>query len=432
LKFFSRLLQKLHTFSSKGSTGSVFKNMTILASGSAMAKVIGLGTYPVITRLYTPEDFGVLAVFTSALGILVPLATLRYSETIPLPKHDGLAFNVLLLGILLIALMVSLMSILFSTIGVTIFGFFNMEIIAQYWWLLILGIAGAGMYELLSKWATRQKKFAPVAKTTIWQSSLSAFVKIGLGYMGVKPLGLLIGDVVSKGGGVLSLFQSFRKDLKENAKHYSRKKILFLLKYYKDLPLFRLPSQFLLVFSIKMPILFFAFQFGSDVTGQLGLALVVVGIPMGLIGRSTGKAYYAEIAKLGNNKKEEILALTKSITKRLSLLSLLPTLVLLLFSPLLFQFIFGVEWEQAGVFTSILAFYLFIQFITSPLVNVFNVFNRQRKYLEINIVRTLLIAVVFGASYFLGYDVYTTLVLYTIIISGHYMFTGYQVYKVIK
>src|SRR5690625_197305 len=153
----------------------------------------------------------------------------------------------------------------------------------------------------------------------------------------MNPWGLLIGTVLGHGGGVLSLARSFFQDFKSNIHAVSISKIDLLVRYYKDLPLYRLPSQFILVFSTKIPIFYFAIQYGSEPTGQLGLALVMVAIPMNLIGTNTGKAYYAEIARIGPNRKSEILALTKSITKKLSLLSLLPTLVLVLFAPFLFQ-----------------------------------------------------------------------------------------------
>lgn len=427
-----KIVQGLNKFIGKGSTGSIFRNMGVLASGSGLARVISFTAYPIVTRIYPPGDFGVLSVFTSAVAILASLATFRYSIVIPLPKNDGLAFNILVLSVGLIFAIAVILSLLFVSVGEPIFRFFNMVEIVDFWWLLVIGVVGAALYELLSNWATRKKSFLPVAKTNIWQSSMSAITMIVMGVLGFKPLGLLIGAVAQKGGGVPSLIRSFIKDFKKCINDFSINRAMFLFQYYKDLPLFRMPSQFLLVFSQKIPVFYFAFQYGAEATGQLGLSLVVVGIPMGLIGSTTANAYYAEIAKVGAKRKGQILKITKSITKRLSLLGLFPTLVLLFLSPVLFRLAFGSEWEQAGVFTSILAFYLFVQFVTSPLVNVFTVLNRQRKFLEINTVRTVIMAVVFGMSYNFGLNVYQTLILYTIMLSGHYFFTGYQVYKVIK
>lgn len=424
--------KSLTKFVGTDSSADIFKNMGILASGVGIGKAIGFLSMPFITRIYSPEDFGVLAVFTTSILLIIPFSTLLYSITIPLPKTDGVAVNIVFLCSVLIVFITGMLAMLFALFGDSIFGFFNMEEIAAYWWILIIGIFSASFYELMTHWATRVKAFTEVAKTKVWQASISAVLKIGLGLLGFKPLGLLIGDVGQRGGGVISLVKVFYKKLRENIKYVTYNRVKFLMRYYVDLPIYRLPSQFLLKLSSQIPVLFFAFQFGQETTGQLGLSLSMIGLPMALLGNSTGKAYYAEIAKVGPKKKEEILTITKDVTKRLTLLSLLPTAILIVAAPMLFKIVFGTEWEQAGIFTSILSCYLFFQFITSPLVNVFTVFNLQRKFLEINIARSILMVVVFGLSYVYSIDIYQTLILYTIIISSHYVFTGYQVFKLLN
>jgi len=411
----------------EGSTGDIFKNMGILASGVGIAKVIGFLTMPVITRIYSPEDFGVLAVFTTAILLIVPLSTLLYSITIPLPKTDGMAVNIVFLCSVLILFITGLLSVLFFLFGNALFGFFNMGEIADYWWVLVIGVFAASFYELMTHWATRVKAFAVVAKTKVWQASIAAALKIGLGLLGLKPIGLLIGDVGQRGGGVISLVKEFYNKFISNLKYVTYNRLKFLLRYYIDLPIYRLPSQFLLKLSSQIPVLYFAFQFGQELTGQLGLSLSMIGLPMALLGNSTGKAYYAEIAKVGPKRKEEILVITKNVTKRLSFLGIVPTTVLVFAAPFLFQIVFGAEWEQAGVFTSILAFYLLIQFVTSPLMNVFTVLNRQDKFLQINITRSFLMLLVFGISFLLSFNAYITLSIYVVAMCLHYILISFQV-----
>lgn len=365
------------------SSAEIFANMGKLATGVGIAKLIGFLAIPAITRIYTPEDFGILSVFISAIVLIVPLTALLYPVAIPLPKQDGLAMNLVVLSAALILTITGGMAFLFIIFGDVIFGFFKMEEIAAFWWLLMIGILATSFYELLTHWATRVKAFTEVAKTKVWQAITSAVLKIGLGLAGLKPAGLLVGDVAQRGGGVISLVKHFWIAFKKHIGQVSSKKVKFLRRYYSDLPKYRLPSQFLLKLSMKAPILFFAFQFGQEETGQLGLALAVVGMPMPLLGTSTGKAYYAEIAEIGPKNKNRILGVTKSVTQKLFLLSLLPCLVLVAAAPILFALLFGSEWELAGVFTSILALYLLVQFVTSPLINVFTVFNRQGKFFRI-------------------------------------------------
>lgn len=422
----------IERFSGSGNTRSVFKNVGILASGSIISKIIGFASYPVITRLYTPDDFGILAVFTSALFIIYPFGTLRYSITIPLPKSNGLAMNIFALGLVLLLVITIFLSALFLLVGNKIFSIFNATEISTYWWLLVLGIAGASLFDLLTHWATRIKSFTTVAKAHIWQTLAAVFFQIALGLIGIKPGGLLSSEVARKGIGVFTLSKKFQQELKQHLAQISSKRILFVFKYYRYLPIYHLPSQLLSILTLKIPLLFYAFNYGTETAGQLGLALMVVGVPMGLLGRTTANAYYAEIANIGSAHKQKIFDITKSLAKRLLLIGSFPTLLLLLFSPFMFQFLFGSAWLQAGQFTSIMAFYLFFEFMVTPFIKIFNVFNAQRKYLEISIVRIVLIVVVFISVFVWGIDAYLALALYTFAMIIHHLYTIGKIYNILR
>ncbi len=143
--------------------------MTMLASGTVAAKAIGVLTVPVITRLYLPEHFGVLAVFTAITALLVPFGTLLYSMAIPLPKQDGLATNLAVLCGMCLLAMSALTFFVFWITAPALLGLLSMEEMLPYWWLLPLAIAGAGMYEFLSNWAVGKKAFKPLGnKTKVW------------------------------------------------------------------------------------------------------------------------------------------------------------------------------------------------------------------------------------------------------------------------
>ncbi len=407
--------------------------MGILASGVGIAKVIGFLTMPIITRIYSPEDFGVLAVFTTAILLIVPLSTLLYSITIPLPKTDGIAVNIVFLCSVLILFITGLLSAIFFLFGNSIFGFFNMEEIASYWWLLIIGIFAASFYDLMTHWATRVKAFTEVAKTKVWQASIAAVLKIGLGILGFKPVGLLIGDVGQRGGGGVSLFRSFYGKFIGDYDQINLERVILLYKYYIAFPIYRLPSQFIVKITGQLPVLYFAYQFGQDDTGQLGLSLSLIGLPMILLGSSTGKAFYANISRINTNNSIEIYKLTKAVLGRLILFSLLPFIILFTLSPVLFGFIFGNEWYTAGEFTGILSIYLLFQFMYSPIGNsIFNIYKEQSKVLVLNLIRLILISLVFIIGSIMEFDSHNTLWLYALSLSLYYLFCTGVVFKVIK
>ena len=53
-----------------------FRNVATLVSGSALAQLVGLACAPILTRLYTPEDFGLLGIFMAVSAVAATIATL--------------------------------------------------------------------------------------------------------------------------------------------------------------------------------------------------------------------------------------------------------------------------------------------------------------------------------------------------------------------
>jgi O-antigen/teichoic acid export membrane protein len=419
-------------FRAETPAGSIFRNMAVLASGTMVGKVIGLATMPVITRIYTPEHLGVLSIFASLVGLLLPFGTLRYSAAIPLPRADGTAANLFALCLISLTGVSTLTGLLLWFFAPVLLAKLSMKELLPYWWLLVVAVASAGLYEILGAWATRNKAFKPLAKTQIWQSISSALVKIGLGLLGFKPIGLLIGHIIAQAGGCTFLAANFYPKLKANFKQVSAKRVAFVFNRYSDFLKFRLPSQFLLAFSVSAPLLFSAMLFGKETTGQLGLALTTLALPIALFGNTTGQAYYAEIAKIGRKNPDQIRQITNSVTKKLFLISILPFLVLLLLGPWLFAKVFGEVWREAGRFVSILAFYLLAQFVSAPLINVLNVFNKQWLFLRINIVRSFLSLLVFGTAYFFSFEATITIIIYSIVLTVHYAVVSIAIFRVIK
>jgi len=425
----SHIAKRLH---SNSPAGSIFRNMTLLASGSIAANALGVLTVPVITRLYQPEHFGVLSVFTAITALIVPFGTLRYTMAIPLPRHDGAAANLAVLCGLCLLVTSALVFFVFWLTAPALLGLLSMEQLLPFWWLLPVAVSGTGIYELLSSWAVREKAFKPLAKTKVCQAVVGSTVKIGLGFLGIKPLGLLIGQVFNQAGGIFSLVISFQKKFRTNCRHVTRKRMTFAFKRFADFPRYRLPSQFLLIGSTRATLLYFALRFGPETTGQLGLALTMIALPMSFFGQTTGQAYYAEIAKISKKNSEKIYKITRNITKQLFLVSVPPFLILLFGGPWLFQFVFGEIWREAGMFASILAINLLSQFVSSPIINALNVFEKQGYFLQINIVRCVIIIIIFFLSFVFEFSTIKTLMTYSIGLSLQRVFVYIRIMRTIK
>ncbi len=404
-----------------GAAGAVFRGMAVLATGSLVARVVGLAAIPVLTRIYGPEDFGVLAVFTALVAMLVPILTLRYVVAVPLPRHDGMAMNLMVLSTGLMFVMLLVIGLLLWAFGPALLGLMSMDVLAPWWWLILFGLMGTGAYEIMSMWSTRQRAYKTVAQTQVTQSVLGAVVKIGLGFLALKPFGLLLGQIAAQSGGISTLGRKFWSEFKANLRFVNSRRLKLVAGRYRGFPIYRLPSQFLLVFSMQAPLLFTAAFYGPEATGQLGLALMALALPINLLGQSMSRAYYAEIAKIGRRQPEKVLVLAQKVSQRLLILSIVPVVALFFWGSHVFMIGFGAEWKLAGDLASVLSIYLMFQFVAAPSSETLNVYEALSKIFILNLLRVIIIYFSFYISSSMNFSLKGTIILYSLCMSLYYI-----------
>jgi O-antigen/teichoic acid export membrane protein len=360
--YFMTLLKRITQKLTGKDTGDIYKNMAILATGSGIAKLIGFAAMPIITRLYSPEDFGVFALFVALTMVFTTIGSLRYSMAVPLPRHDALAFNLFCVSLCLVTLIASAMALILLFFGDTLLPLISAEALQPYWWLLGLALFGGGLSETLNQWATRKRRFKVAAKNEVTKTCLSAGTKIGFGLLGLKPVGLLAGQVAMQWGGIIALSRAFWPDFKAQWPRVELQRFWFLIRFYRSFPFYRLPSQFLMALNMQLPVLMTSKLFTLTATGQLSLAITTIAIPMQLFGRTLGRAYYGEISSIGRKDINKLYSLSLSVLKRLALLAILPTLVLAFFGPWLFSLVFGTDGNRQACWPAIFLFRCFSSF----------------------------------------------------------------------
>lgn len=392
----------------------------IIAGGTAFAQAITLLLSPVITRIYSPEEFGVVTVFSAIVGVFVVYASLRYERTIPIAESKEMSVNMLTLSFIILSIFsITIGGILLIT-GNTFLRLFDGELIYKYRLLIPIGIFLSGTYEILNQWALKEKNFKGIGKTKFSQSISGNGIKIGLGVLGIGPVGLIIGRIASQSAGIPLLGKSLLKD-RRYFTNVSFKDMQWGLKRYYHFPIYSGPSKFIHNMTTQLPIMFLAGLFGGQIVGLYGLANSVIKMPMELIGTSVANVFYGEIAGLGKENPEKIKALTQKLQKKLILVGSMPLIVLLLFGPLLFSLVFGEEWYQAGEYARLLSVLVFFNFITTPISNVSSVFEKMKETLWIAILRLLLIFFVFGLAKYLSLNSYWTIGLYSLAMSINYL-----------
>ena len=189
--------------------GRLRRAVVVLMTGSAFGQLLVLAASPLLTRLYTPEDFGVLGVFTALLMIFGIAVSLRYELAIPLAEDDARMVNLLALSLVLTLLVSSLVGVAVWLRGELLAGWLKTEALWPLLWLLPIGLLAMGCNRALIHWAIRRQKFGQIARRQIGRSVGQVIIQIGCGYLALGPIGLLLDAVMglsrSVPGGRLSL-----------------------------------------------------------------------------------------------------------------------------------------------------------------------------------------------------------------------------------
>lgn len=351
--------------------GSFLQNVTILASGTSVAQLIVIVSSPILSRIYSPSDFGVYAVFSSIMALSIIFSTLRYELAIPLPKKEEDSLNVVFLSIILLMGSAFLAAILIYYFGSNIFTPLGVSSLHAIYFLLPVGIFGGGLFAILNYFAIRSKKFSSISIAKVYQATSGvAFQLFGfkLGYYGLMG-GPVIGQAVSSLSIMKSLFN------RDNFKLISWHGVKLVFNRYRRFPIYSMPDALANTASVQIPAVMFAYFFSSAAAGFYLLADRVLQLPASIIGSAVGQVFYGEASAI--RAKEDLFATVAKLFTQLANIGVVPMFLLVFLAPELFVYIFGDEWLLAGEFARYMAPWIFLVFVASPFTSLFAILEKQ-------------------------------------------------------
>lgn len=358
------------------------RNVLTLMTGTTIAQAIPIAISPILTRLYTPEDFGVFALYMSIASILAVLATGRYELAIMLPKKDEDAVNIAALSIVIsffVSFIVFLIVFIFNSEITTLLG---NDKISNWLYFVPITVLLTGIYQSFNYWSNRKKQYKRLATSRIVKSGATGTTNIGLGFSGFGASGLIVGGIAGQVIATSILAQMVCKEDRNKFKEIRRIKIFALIKKYKKFPIFNLPNALIDGLRLSGVSILIAKFFTTATLGQFSLAWKMVQTPMSLIGSSLSQVFFQKISS--SNKMELNLIVKKFIIKAF-IIALPIFLIIYFFAVDIFIIVFGENWRLAGEAASIMTPWLFLNFLSGPMANVFIVLNKQEVVLLVSI-----------------------------------------------
>ncbi|MBO6719052.1 MAG: oligosaccharide flippase family protein [Rhizobiaceae bacterium] len=390
--------------------GPFVRNVATLAGGTAVAQLVGLAATPVLSRLYTPAEFGILAAFLSIAGVIVAISSLVYEFAIPLPYRNDDARKLLATTLAMNAATALLCACLaFSPLGPYLASQAGMEALLPYLWLLPLTVLFAGTYKISGFWAVRHKHFMRIATTKVVQILSMIAIQLAGGWIMGTALWLIVGYIANQSMGSLSLLGG-RAGLKSilNTRIWTGR-TRALLRKHSWFPKYDGPATLIDVFSATLPALLFLPLFGPAVAGSYFLAERVVATPLAYLSLSIGQVLYGDVRQLSTEGR--LVPTLRKITMIQAAITALPALVVVVAGSSLFTFVFGENWREAGLYAMWLTPAFYVNSLYPAIAPVLSATRGQRKRLIIHTAKLVLGALAIAFGYVTGEAIWAIIAL---------------------
>jgi O-antigen/teichoic acid export membrane protein len=396
------------------------RNVLTIMTGTTIAQALPVAISPILTRIYTPEDFGVFTLFVAISTILGSIANARYELAVMLPDSDVDAFNIAAIGVLiaiglacvLLVIVVALNSRIAQALGNKDIGF----------WLYFVPISVffMGLFNVLNYFNNRMKNYRDIANANIFKSLLFSIVTLSVGFIKSGASGLISGQIISNIFANMKLIRNTLSKV-DYKKALSIQRMKTLAIRYQDFPKYSMWAVLANTLSQNLTNILISSYYSVGTLGFYSLGQRVLGLPTSLIGTSLSQVFFQAATK----EKQATGTAIKTFDSTVKVLVLIavPSFALLYFLVEdLFSLVFGETWRIAGTYAKILMPLFAVQFVMSSVSNINNVFEKQKiALLWQTILLTLSVGIVIIAKVNdLSFNNF--LMFFSFVISIHYLF----------
>lgn len=346
-----------------------FKNTFTIALGSGFAQLVTVLVSPILTRLFSPEDFGLLALYGAMVSVLTTVATLRYEQTIVLPDSDKKSMALVVLSLLIttgLSVCVFLLICIFEEKVVSTFRVTNIVDIL-YW--VPLALFGNGVYQTCSYFSIRKKQFKQISGAQITQSLVAASGQVGMGLISIKG-GLILGQLLGLFGACIILGRTLHRMICAFSSKVTGKDLFGVAIEYRSYPTFSLIGALSNSLSAQLPIFFIVRYFADSVVGIYAFSYRIVTLPISILGQGVSQVFLQRISTLQHTHPERIYGEVCKMSAVLFVLMLPVAIAVWVWGESLFAMVFGELWREAGGVAGMLIIAVIFRFPVSALSGV--------------------------------------------------------------
>lgn len=399
----------------KAINSNYVKNIVTLLSGSMVAQMVTILATPFLTRLYSPEEFGVLAIFLAVVLIIGSIINARYELAIMLPESESEARHVVFLCILIAFIISILIFILIIVIPSDWYSGTPLIQLGNYIYFIPLVTMSIGLFNAFNYFSSRKENYALISYANVTKSISTVGSQGAFSGTPLSNAGLILGYCV---GAFFSCCFFLKAGIKFELSSIDKLKTVAYK--YRKFPKYSMWAILANALSVNLLNLVIGSIYSLSTLGFYSLLQRVLGMPIAILGTSVGQVFYKEIVKEKKlTGKGDVIFVKTAIN--LVIISVLAFIPVYFFLPKLFGVVFGENWIIAGEYAQVLVPLFALRFVTSALTLTNSAFEKQNISFYWQVMLLLLTMLLVFFSYIFNVEFIVFLKAYNIVISVHYI-----------
>lgn len=374
-----------------------YKNYLTLAGAAAFVQGLLFLLSPILTRLFTPADFGGYGMMLGVAALLAAVGTGRLEHAIPVAHGLAESIRVAALGLTL-AVATSLVAV------VVILGGERLQLSRDSAWdglpliLIPAMVVALAAFQLINALLLKQKVYGSVGRNKVIQGLSTGALQLALGWLGAGSAGLMVaqalGYLAGCTAGVRGLFARALAQIRRRGL-----RLATTLSRYRRYPLLMTPAALFNQASQQVPLLAIGYLYGLHEAGLYALVMRVCGAPLSLVGQAVAQVYAAEFISHASAGPSHLARYYVTLLARLAVIGISVVAVLVAGLKAGDQLLFGHDWGNLGDVALYLSGMLVVDFASTPLATTLGYLGRQREQLLWDVGRLCAVFAVFLYAY---------------------------------
>jgi len=354
-----------------------FKNVATLISGTTIAQAFSVIIYIFLSRIYTEEDFGVFGLYMNILNITIMFSTGKYELAILLPKSDRESVNLLGLSAVISAGVSLLLMVPVIFLNGHLCRWLGSEEISAWLYFIPASTLLVGLFTSFRNYSNREKRYKLIAGANIGQSLSNSLLKLGLGLLIAGAGGLIIGAVFGQIAGMMVFLVAHLRLSGSKMGWIKWSEMKKLAGRYSLFPRYNLWQGLINNISGALPVFIFSSYFSTAIAGFYTFGYMILYRPVSLVAGAFYQVMFQRFVEKQHHQAP-ILPEVLLFIRRTAQILIVPFLLVGIFAPEIFGFIFGQNWVEAGRYARIILPWIFMVSLVLPLSFIPDLYKKQR------------------------------------------------------